>query len=115
MSALPRHRMLIGGQWVEPAGGQWLQSENPFTGKAWAEIPRGGAEDVDRAVQAAWQAFRGPWRSMTASARGAILHRFGDLVAENAELKGLLTQVTSAIEAHLAYAKKIGEKVHASK
>jgi putative membrane protein len=34
---------------------------------------------------------------------------------ENAELKGLLTQVTSAIEAHLAYAKKIGEKVHASK
>lgn len=34
---------------------------------------------------------------------------------ENAELKGLLTQVTPAIEAHLAYAKKIGEKVHASK
>jgi acyl-CoA reductase-like NAD-dependent aldehyde dehydrogenase len=85
MSPLPRHQMLIGGQWSDPAGGQWLESENPFTGKAWAEIPRGGAEDVDRAVQAAWQAFRGPWRSLTASARGAILHRFGDLVAENAE------------------------------
>ena len=34
---------------------------------------------------------------------------------ENAELKGLLTQVKPAIEAHLAYAKKIGENVHASK
>ena len=34
---------------------------------------------------------------------------------ENAELKGLLTQVKPAIEAHLAYAKKIGETVHASK
>ena len=34
---------------------------------------------------------------------------------ENAEMKGLLTQVKPAIEAHLAYAKKIGEKVHASK
>jgi putative membrane protein len=34
---------------------------------------------------------------------------------ENAELKSLLTQVKPAIEAHLAYAKKIGEKVHASK
>jgi len=34
---------------------------------------------------------------------------------ENAELKGLLTQVKPAFEAHLAYAKKIGEKVHASK
>jgi putative membrane protein len=34
---------------------------------------------------------------------------------ENAELKGLLTQVRPAFEAHLAYAKKIGEKVHASR
>lgn len=34
---------------------------------------------------------------------------------ENAELKALLTQVKPAIEAHLAYAKKIGEQLHASK
>jgi putative membrane protein len=34
---------------------------------------------------------------------------------ENADLKALLTQVKPAIEAHLAYAKKIGENVHASK
>jgi putative membrane protein len=34
---------------------------------------------------------------------------------ENAELKALLSQVRPAIEAHLAYAKKIGEKVHASR
>ncbi len=85
MSGLPRHRMLIGGRWVDPAGGRWLESENPFTGKAWAEIPRGAGADVEAAVHAAWQAFRGPWRSLTASARGAILRRFGDLVAENAE------------------------------
>jgi len=34
---------------------------------------------------------------------------------ENAELKALLTQVRPAIEAHLAYAKKIGEQMHASR
>jgi aldehyde dehydrogenase (NAD+) len=77
--------MLIGGQWTDPAGGQWFPSENPFTGHAWAEVPRGNADDVDMAVKAAWEAFRGPWRAMTASARGAILRKFGDLVAENAE------------------------------
>ena len=82
---MQKHQMLIGGRWTDPAGGQWFPSENPFTGQAWAEIPRGGADDVDRAVKAAWDAFRGPWRSMTASARGAILRKFGDLVAENAE------------------------------
>ena len=82
---MQKHQMLIGGQWADPDGGQWFASENPFTGQAWAEIPRGGAEDVDKAVKAAWDAFRGPWRSMSASARGAVLRRFGDLVAENAE------------------------------
>ena len=82
---MQKHQMLIGGQWADPAGGQWFASENPFTGQPWAEIPRGGAEDVDKAVKAAWQAFRGPWRAMSASARGAVLRKFGDLVAENAE------------------------------
>jgi len=87
---LERHRMLIGGEWVEASGGAWLASENPFTGEAWAEVPRATAEDVDRAVGAAHAAFRGPWRSLTASARGAILRRFGDLVAENADRLGEL-------------------------
>ena len=90
MSELQKHRMLVGGEWTPPAGGAWIESENPFTGKPWALIPRGGPDDVERAVQAAWQAFRGPWRSMTASARGAILRRFADLVAENADRLGEL-------------------------
>ncbi len=90
MSELQKHQMLIGGAWVGPAGGEFIESENPFTGKAWALIPRGGPSDVESAVDAAWQAFRGPWRSMTATARGAILRRFADLVAENADRLGEL-------------------------
>ena len=82
---MQKHQMLIAGQWVDPAGGEWFDSENPFTGEAWAQVPRGGPQDVERAVEAAWAAFRGPWRGLTASARGAILRRFADLVAENAE------------------------------
>ena len=88
MSELPRHRLLIGGEWVEPSSGQWFDSENPFTGKAWAQIPRATPEDVGKAVAAAHAAFKGPWRTMTASARGAILRRFADLVAENADRIG---------------------------
>jgi aldehyde dehydrogenase (NAD+) len=87
---LERHRMLIGGEWVEASAGQWLASENPFTGEAWAEVPRSTAEDVDRAVKAAHATFHGPWRKLTASQRGAILRKFGDLVAENADRLGAL-------------------------
>ena len=79
-------RMLIGGEWTAPAGGEWFDSDNPFTGKAWAKVPRGTPADVDKAVMAAYAAFdqKSPWRSMTASARGAILHRLGDLIGAEA-------------------------------
>ena len=49
--------MLIGGEWVDPAGGEWIESINPFTAAPWALIPRGRKEDVDRAVKAAKTAY----------------------------------------------------------
>ena len=55
-------KMYINGQWVESASGQHFESHNPYTGKPWALIPRGNAEDVDRAVRAARKAFTsGAW------------------------------------------------------
>src|SRR5689334_3430947 len=80
------YRMHIGGDWVDAAGGEVFESFNPYTGKAWATIPRGRAEDAQRAVAAARRAFRGgPWPQLTATARGHLLRRLGDLVASNAE------------------------------
>ena len=80
------YQMYIGGAWCDAAGGETFETLNPFTGKPWANIQRGTAEDVDRAVAAADAAFRGDdWRGLTATARGALLRRLGDLVAEKAE------------------------------
>ena len=85
-SVMKKHQMLIGGAWVDPAGGEWLESVNPFTAAPWALIPRGGKEDVNRAVAAANKAFySSEWRGLTASARGALLRRFADLVAPQAD------------------------------
>lgn len=77
-------RMLIDGQWCDAASGARFESINPATTQAWASLPDADAADVDRAVEAADAAFRGSaWRSLTASARGALLRRLGDLVAEH--------------------------------
>ena len=90
---MKKHRMLIGGEWVEPASGTWFESVNPFTAAAWALIPRGGRVDVDRAVVAARSAFyASDWRKLTASARGALLHRLADLIAADA---GKLAEIES--------------------
>jgi aldehyde dehydrogenase (NAD+) len=87
------YQMLIGGKWVDPADPQWFDSYNPYTGAPWAKVPKAMPVDVGRAVDAAHEAFRGEWRKLTASARGKLLYRLGDLVADNAErLAGIETR-----------------------
>src|SRR3954447_8007953 len=77
------YRMLIGGEWVEAASGETFETVNPFTGRAWATVPRAGADDVDRAVRAARAAFA-DWRARAPVERGRLLRRLADLIAENA-------------------------------
>ena len=86
MSEMSKSQMLIGGEWLPPASKDYFESFNPYTGKPWKLIARGDAEDADRAVEAAYQAFHNPdWRNLTATARGHLLRRLGDLIAEHAE------------------------------
>ena len=83
---MDRFHMHIDGRATEAAGGEWFESEDPFTGKAWATLPRGRAEDADKAVKSAHAAYtQGAWAEMSPTDRGLLLHRIGDLVAANAE------------------------------
>ena len=83
---LARYKMFIGGEWVDAASGETFPSDNPFTGKPWALIPRGSAQDADRAVRAAHKAFTaGDWPKLNASQRGALLRKLGDLIGEKSK------------------------------
>jgi aldehyde dehydrogenase (NAD+) len=80
----------IDGVEVPPASGEWLDSVDPYRGEAWARIARGNKEDAARAVAAASHAMHdGPWSRMTASERGRILRRIGDLLSEPARAQRL--------------------------
>jgi aldehyde dehydrogenase (NAD+) len=79
---LVAHQMYIDGRFVDGASGDFFETDDPFRGRPWGLIPRGTADDVDRAVRAAHKAFTsGAWPRLTASGRGALLRRLGDLVA----------------------------------
>jgi phenylacetaldehyde dehydrogenase len=79
-------KLLIGGDWQKAAEGKDFESYDPATGDVLAHAAEGGAEDIDRAVAAARRAFdQGPWRRMTASERGRIIWKIGDLILENLE------------------------------
>lgn len=79
----PRFQLYIDGAFVDAAAS--FESLDPSTEKAWADMPAASEEDVDRAVQAAHRAFLDPaWAGLTASQRGKLLVKLGDLVAQHA-------------------------------
>lgn len=80
-SGLRHFPMLIDGDWVDAADGARFETVNPFDGKAWATAPSAGAQDVRRAVAAAERALEGPWGSMSATERGGLIRRLGQLLA----------------------------------
>src|SRR5690349_9171767 len=86
MVCMEKYQVYIGGEYVDPVSGEWIDSIDPFHGRPWAQIPRGSQSDADKAVAAAKRAMSvGAWATMTASDRGRILRRLADLVAENGQ------------------------------
>ncbi|MBW4624078.1 MAG: aldehyde dehydrogenase family protein [Brasilonema octagenarum HA4186-MV1] len=79
-------KLLIGGKWVESASGQTFPVYNPATGQVIAHAASGDSEDINRAVQAARQAFEnGPWSKLTVSQRGRLIWKLADLIEANLE------------------------------
>ncbi|CAG9790838.1 unnamed protein product [Diatraea saccharalis] len=74
--------LFINNEWVKSSDGKTFKTENPATGEVIAEVQQAGKVDIDRAVQAAKDAFKfgSPWRTMDASQRGVLINRLADLI-----------------------------------
>ena len=81
MSELKLHtRNYIAGEWTDGAGS--IPVTNPSTGQTFAEVARGTAEDVDRAVAAAVDAF-GVWGKLSGKERGAYMRKMVAYIRDN--------------------------------
>ncbi len=81
VDTLIREQCYIDGAWT----GQPKDAvTNPATGEIIAHVPDVGAEGARAAIEAAHRAF-GPWKSMLAKERSAVLRRWYDLIMENSE------------------------------
>src|SRR5438132_13451819 len=82
-------RGYVGGEWVEGDAGATFPVLNPATGEELAQVPRMGASETRRAIEAAQDAYR-PWRATLAKERARILRRWADLMLQHRDDLALL-------------------------
>ena len=83
------YQQFIGGEWVDSASGETLDVENPADGKVIAKVQASGAEDVDRAANAAATAFE-TWQHTTPAERSLMLLKLADAIEARADELGRL-------------------------
>ncbi|CAA7625029.1 NADP-dependent succinate-semialdehyde dehydrogenase [Magnetospirillum sp. SS-4] len=90
-SGLLRNQCLVGGVWCDAADGAVIEVRNPSTGQRLGSVPRMGAAETHRAIQAANAAWA-DWRGRTARERSRILRRWFELMVDSQEdLAAILT------------------------
>jgi succinate-semialdehyde dehydrogenase/glutarate-semialdehyde dehydrogenase len=127
--SLLRQQCFIAGQWCDADGSATISVTNPATGEMLGSVPKMGAAETRRAIDAANAAWP-EWRKKPAKTRAAILRKWSDLILANAddlaalmtaeqgkplaESKGEITYAASFIEWFGEEAKRIAGETLAS-
>src|ERR1700693_6120543 len=86
-----RQHCYIDGEWVDAVGRETIAVTNPATGETLGSVPKMGAEEPRRAIEAADRALPA-WRARTAKERAQVLRKLYDLMMANQEdLAALMT------------------------
>ena len=80
-----RYDNWIGGEWVAPVKGQYFENPSPVNGKAFCEVARSTAEDIELALDAA-HAAAPAWGKTSVAERADILNKIADRIEENLEM-----------------------------
>ncbi|XP_030650236.1 retinal dehydrogenase 2 isoform X2 [Chanos chanos] len=90
-------KLFINNEWQDSVSGKVFPTYNPSTGEKICDVQEADKADVDKAVQAARQAFSlgSVWRRMDASGRGKLLSKLADLVERDCAYLATLESLNS--------------------
>jgi aldehyde dehydrogenase (NAD+) len=77
-----RYGLFVGGEWLEPASGEYFTTIAPRDEEPLAEVAQAGSEDVDVAVRAARDAFENGWGEASPAERAKYLFRIARILQE---------------------------------
>jgi succinate-semialdehyde dehydrogenase / glutarate-semialdehyde dehydrogenase len=79
-----REQCYVDGGWVDADGRGTIEVDNPATGEVLGTVPKFGATETRRTIEAADRAFQS-WKRTTAKERARLLRKWFDLMMENQE------------------------------
>ena len=85
VSVKPRYENFIGGKWVAPVKGGYMDNISPVTGKPFCQVARSTADDVELALDAAHEAAPA-WGDASLAERAAVLNAVADAIEANLEM-----------------------------
>lgn len=80
-----RYNHFINGQFVAPSGGEYFDNISPIDGKVFTQAARGNAQDIEKAVDAAWAAFPA-WSKTSVATRSNLLLKIAQVIEDNLEM-----------------------------
>ncbi len=83
-----RYQNFIGGQWVEPFDGQYIDNKSPVNGEVFCQVPRSNEKDITLALDAAHKA-KEAWGNTSVTDRSNTLLKIADVMEQNLELLAL--------------------------
>jgi aldehyde dehydrogenase len=81
----PRYQNFIGGQWVEPFEGNYMDNVSPVDGKVFCQVPKSTEKDINLALDAAHKA-KPSWSKASVTERSNMLLKIADIIEQNTEL-----------------------------
>ncbi|XKE95497.1 aldehyde dehydrogenase [Metaplanococcus flavidus] len=82
---MQKHQLYVNGEYIDSTGTEWIDIINPATEEVISQIPKGNGQDVDKAVEAAFQAQQA-WELTPNIERGKIVRRLGDEIAKKRDI-----------------------------
>ena len=88
----PKYDHYINGSWMAPDGGEYFDNVSPIDGKVFTQAARGNARDIDKAIDAALEAFK-TWGKSGAAYRSNLLLRIAQVIEDNLEYLAIVETI----------------------
>lgn len=87
-----KYEHYIGGEWVAPESGEYFENISPLDGKPFTKAARGNAKDIEKAIEAAQEAFK-TWGKSAAAYRSNLLLKIAQIIEDNLEYLAIVETI----------------------